>query len=189
LLTKRNLPLAIEVFTFDYLSFPNPERIMSTPQKKVEPMPAEYPGVTPYLSVNDAAAAIEFYKKGFGATEVMRLPGPDGKLGHAEIRIGSALVMLADEFPDYGNLSPKTLGGSAVRLHMYVEDVDAFFEKAVAAGAKVLIPIADQFYGDRSGRLEDPFGHVWLVSTHTEDVSPEEMQKRMAAYSQKPSSD
>ena len=162
---------------------------MSTPQKKVEPMPAEYSGVIPYLSVNDAAAAIEFYKQGFGATELMRLPGPDGKLGHAEIRIGNALVMLADEFPDYGNLSPKTLGGSAVRLHMYVEDVDAFFEKAVAAGAKVLIPIADQFYGDRSGRLEDPFGHVWLISTHTEDVSPEEMQKRMEAYSQKESGD
>lgn len=157
---------------------------MSTPQKKVEPMPAEYPGVTPYLSVNDAAAAIEFYKKGFGATELMRLPGPDGKLGHAEIRIGDALVMLADEFPEYGNLSPRTLGGSAVRLHMYVEDVDAFFEKALAAGAKVLIPIADQFYGDRSGRLEDPFGHVWLVSTHIEDVSPEEMQKRMEAWTQ-----
>ncbi len=160
---------------------------MSTPQKKIEPMPAEYPGVTPYLSVNDAAAAIEFYKKGFGATELMRLPGPDGKLGHAEIRIGNALVMLADEYPAYGNLSPKTLGGSAVRLHMYVEDVDAFFDKAVAAGAKVLIPIADQFYGDRSGRLEDPFGHVWLISTHIEDVSPEEMQKRMKAFTQKQS--
>jgi PhnB protein len=158
---------------------------MSTPQKKVEPVPAEYPGVTPYLSVNDAAAAIEFYKQGFGATEVMRLPGPNGKLGHAEIKIGDALVMLADEFPEYGNLSPKTLGGSAVRLHLYVTDVDAFFDKAVAAGAKVLIPIADQFYGDRSGRLEDPFGHVWLVSTHIEDVSPEEMQRRMAAYSEK----
>src|SRR6266850_5013475 len=158
---------------------------MSTPQKKVEPIPAEYPGITPYLSVNDAAAAIEFYKTAFGATEIMRLPGPDGKLGHAEVRIGNAVVMLADEAPDSGSLSPKTLGGSPVRLHMYVADVDAFFEKAVAAGAKILIPIADQFYGDRSGRLEDPFGHVWLVSTHTEDVSPEEMQKRMEAYSQK----
>jgi len=158
---------------------------MSTPQKKVEPVPAEYPGVTPYLSVNDAVAAIEFYKRGFGATEVMRLPGPDGKLGHAEIKIGDALVMLADEFPEYGNLSPRTLGGSAVRLHLYVEDVDAFFDKAVAAGAKVLIPLANQFYGDRSGRLEDPFGHVWLVSTHIEDVAPEEMQRRMAAYSEK----
>src|SRR6185369_3836502 len=114
---------------------------MSTPQKKVEPVPAEYPGVTPYLSVNDAVAAIEFYKRGFGATEVMRLPGPDGKLGHAEINIGDALVMLADEFPEYGNLSPRTLGGSAVRLHLYVEDVDAFFAKAVAAGVKVLIPL------------------------------------------------
>jgi PhnB protein len=157
---------------------------MSTPQKKVEPIPAEYPGVTPYLAVNDAAAAIEFYKTGFGATELMRLPGPDGKIGHAEVKIGNAIVMLADEHPDAGHISPKSLGGSTVKLHMYVEDVDSFFENAVAAGAKVLISITDQFYGDRSGRLEDPFGHVWLVSTHIEDVSPEEMQKRMDAYSQ-----
>jgi PhnB protein len=157
---------------------------MSTPQKKVEPIPAEYPGVTPYLAVNDAAAAIEFYKSGFGATERMRLSAPDGKIGHAEVMIGNAIVMLADEDPGAAHISPKALGGSTVKLHMYVEDVDAFFEKAQAAGAKVLLPPADQFYGDRSGRLEDPFGHVWLVSTHTEDVSPEEMQKRMEAYSQ-----
>jgi len=157
---------------------------MSTPQKKVNPIPADYAGITPYLSVKGAADAIEFYKKAFGAIEMMRLPNPDGTLGHAEIKIGNALVMLADEYPDYGNLSPKTLGGSSVRLHMYVEDVDAFFEKAVAAGAKVLIPVADQFYGDRSGRLEDPFGHVWLVSTHVEDVSPDEMERRMKEYSQ-----
>jgi len=157
---------------------------MSTPQKKVNPIPADYAGITPYLSVKGAADAIEFYKKAFGAIEMMRLPNPDGTLGHAEIKIGNALVMLADEYPDYGNLSPKTLGGSSVRLHMYVEDVDAFFEKAVAAGAKVLIPLADQFYGDRSGRLEDPFGHVWLVSTHVEDVSPDEMERRMKEYSQ-----
>ena len=160
---------------------------MSTPQKKVEPIPAEYAGVTPYLSVKDAAAAIEFYKKGFGATELMRLPGPDGKIGHAEVKIGNAIVMLADESSEAGHLSPPTLGGSTVKLHMYVEDVDSFFEKAVAAGAKVLYPLADQFYGDRSGRLEDPFGHVWLVSTHIEDVAPEEMQKRMEAYSPKQS--
>jgi PhnB protein len=157
---------------------------MSTPQKKVEPIPAEYPGVTPYLAVNDAAAAIEFYKSGFGATERMRLPAPDGKIGHAEVMIGNAIVMLADEDPGASHISPKTLGGSTVKLHVYVEDVDSFFEKAEAAGAKVLLPPADQFYGDRSGRLEDPFGHVWLVSTHTEDVSTEEMQKRMEAYSQ-----
>lgn len=152
---------------------------MSTPQKKVNPIPAEYPGITPYLSVKGAAEAIEFYKKGFGAIEMMRLSNPDGTLGHAEIKIGDALIMLADEYPDYGNLSPKTLGGSAVRLHMYVENVDAFFEKALAAGAKVLIPVADQFYGDRSGRLEDPFGHVWLISTHVEDLTPEECDRRM----------
>jgi PhnB protein len=156
---------------------------MSTPQKKVEPIPAEYTGVTPYICVHDAARAIEFYKQGFGATERMRLPDANGKIGHAEVMIGNAIVMLADEFPESGHVSPKTLGGSTVKLHMYVEDVDAFFEKAVAAGAKVLIPIADQFYGDRSGRLEDPFGHIWLVSTHTEDVAPEEMQRRMEAYS------
>ena len=158
---------------------------MSTPQKKVNPIPADYAGITPYLSVKGAADAIEFYKKAFGATEMMRLANPDGTLGHAELKIGDALIMLADEYPDYGNLSPKTLGGSAVRLHMYVEDVDAFFEKAIAAGAKVLIPVADQFYGDRSGRLEDPFGHVWLVSTHIEDVTPDEMELRMKAYSEK----
>jgi len=156
---------------------------MSTPQKKVNPIPDDYPGITPYLTVKGGAEAIEFYKKAFDAMEVMRLPNPDGTLGHAEVKIGNALVMLADEYPDYGNLSPKTLGGSSVRLHMYVEDVDAFFEQAVAAGAKVLIPIADQFYGDRSGRLEDPFGHVWLISTHVEDVSPEEMNRRMEAFS------
>ena len=160
---------------------------MSTPQKKVNPIPADYAGITPYLSVKGAADAIEFYKKAFGATEMMRLANPDGTLGHAELKIGDALIMLADEYPDYGNLSPKTLGGSAVRLHMYVEDVDAFFEKAIAAGAKVLIPVADQFYGDRSGRLEDPFGHVWLVSTHVEDVEPEDMQQRMKEYSEKQS--
>jgi PhnB protein len=158
---------------------------MSTPQKKVNPIPEEYRGVTPYLSVKGAAEAIEFYKKGFGAIEIMRLPNPDGTLGHAEIKIGDALIMLADEFPEYGNLSPKTLGGSAVRLHMYVEDVDAFFEKAIAAGAKVLIPVANQFYGDRSGRLEDPFGHVWLVSTHVEDLTPEEIDRRMKEFSAK----
>jgi len=157
---------------------------MSTPQKKVEPIPKEYPGVTPYIAVNDAAAAIEFYKKGFGASELMRLPAPDGKIGHAEVKIGNAIVMLADENPDVDHVSPTTLGGSTVKLHMYVEDVDKFFETAVAAGAKVVIPVADQFYGDRSGRLQDPFGHVWLVSTHVEDVSPEEMQKRMEAFSQ-----
>ncbi|MGI8838042.1 MAG: VOC family protein [Pyrinomonadaceae bacterium] len=158
---------------------------MSTPQKKVNPIPAEYPGITPYLSVKGAADAIEFYKKAFGATEMMRLTGPDGTLGHAEIKIGDALIMLADEYPDYGNLSPKTLGGSAVRLHMYVEDVDAFFERALAAGSKVLVPVADQFYGDRSGRLEDPFGHVWLISTHVEDVTPAECDRRMKEFSEK----
>lgn len=156
---------------------------MSTPHQKVKPIPDQCPGITAYLGVHDAAAAIEFYKNAFAATEIMRLPMPDGKIGHAEVKIGDATLMLADEAPDAGHQSPKTLGGSTVKLHMYVEDVDAFFERAVAHGAKVLIPPADQFYGDRSGRLEDPFGHLWIVSTHTEDVSPEEMERRMAAFS------
>ncbi len=156
---------------------------MSTPQQKVNPIPAEYPGITPYLGVKDAAAAIEFYKRAFGATELMRLPMPDGKIGHAEVKIGNSIVMLADESPEASHYSPQTLGGSSVKLHMYVEDVDAFFERATAEGAKVIIPVADQFYGDRSGRLEDPFGHLWIVSTHTEDVSPEEMNRRMQAFS------
>ena len=156
---------------------------MSTPQKKVKAIPDEYPGITPYLGVKDAAAAIEFYQKAFGATEIMRLAMPDGKIGHAEVKIGNSLVMLADESPEAGHHSPQSLGGSTVKLHMYVEDVDAFFERAVAGGATVIIPVADQFYGDRSGRLEDPFGHLWIVSTHTEDVSPEEMNRRMAEFS------
>lgn len=158
---------------------------MSTPQQQVNPIPDQYPGINAYLSVNDAAAALEFYKTVFGATEILKLDAPDGKIAHAEVKIRDAILMLADENRDYGTLSPKTLGGSPVRLHMYVEDVDALFERAVAAGAKVLIPPADQFYGDRSGRLEDPFGHIWIVSTHIEDISEEEMGRRMEEFSKK----
>jgi PhnB protein len=153
--------------------------------EKVKHIPDGWHAVTPYLVVKDAARAIEFYGKVFGAKEVMRLPDPSGKIGHAEIKIGGDYVMLADEYPEQGHKSPRSLGGSPVRIHLYVEDVDAVASRAVGAGAKMLIPVADQFYGDRSGRIEDPFGHIWIISTHKEDVTPAEMQKRMEAYSKK----
>ncbi len=144
----------------------------------VKPIPDGYHTVTPYLIVNDGAAAIEFYKQAFGATELMRAPGPGGKLMHAEIRIGDSPIMLADEFPEMKVLSPSSLGGSATSILLYVEDVDALFARAIAAGGKEKKPLQDQFYGDRSGTLEDPFGHSWTISTHVEDVSKEEMDKR-----------
>src|SRR2546425_2372706 len=128
-----------------------------------------------------AARAIEFYKKAFGATELMRMAQPDGRIGHAEIRIGDSPIMLADEFPEMGHRSPQSLGGSPVSILLYVEDVDALFNQAVSAGAKVQKPVQDQFYGDRIGGVTDPFGHVWYIATHKEEVSPEEMRKRAAA--------
>jgi PhnB protein len=134
--------------------------------------------VTPYLVVAGAAEAIAFYAKAFGATETMRLVEPSGRIGHAEITIGNALVMIADEHPEMGIRGPRALGGSPVTLVVQVDDVDAVATQAVAAGAKVVFPVKDQFYGERSGRFEDPFGHVWILSTHVEDVSPEEMQRR-----------
>ena len=146
----------------------------------VKPIPEGYHTATPYLCVKGAAEALTFYKKAFGATEIMRMDGPDGKIGHAEIKIGDSPIMLADEHPEMNFRSPKTLGGSPVSLMLYVEDVDAFAAKAVEAGLKVLRPVTDQFYGDRSGHFEDPFGHTWAISTHKEDVSPEEMARRMA---------
>lgn len=149
----------------------------------VRPVPEGYSTVTPYLIVSGAANAIEFYKKVFGATELMRFPQPDGKIGHAEIRIGSSIVMLADEAPDIGYRSPQSLGGSGTGIMLYVENVDSVFERAIEAGAKTHQAVKDQFYGDRSGSLIDPFGHLWTVSTHVEDVAPEEMQRRMAAFS------
>jgi PhnB protein len=149
--------------------------------KKVQPIPEEYRGATPYLSVKDAAGAIEFYKKAFGAREVMRMPQPDGKIGHAEVRIGDAPIMLADEFPEMNFRSPQSLGGTPVNIVVYVNDVDALVGQAVGAGAKLSKPVADQFYGDRVGVLEDPFGHSWSFATHIEDVTPEEMNKRAAA--------
>lgn len=142
--------------------------------------PAPLSAVTPMLAIKDAADAIEFYKMAFGARELFRLTYPDGKIAHAEIQIGDALVMLAEEDLRY-NTSPMTLGGTSVILNLYVADVDALFASALAAGAREIFPVRDQFYGDRSGRLQDPFGHMWIVSTRKEEVSPEEMQRRMDA--------
>lgn len=147
----------------------------------VKPIPDGYHTVTPYLIVKDAAGAIEFYEKAFGATEIMRMPDPSGKVGHAEIKIGDSPIMLADEFPEMGARSPQSIGGSPVSILLYVEDADSRFAQAVAAGAKSIRPLKDQFYGDRSGSVEDPFGHVWHIATHKEDVSHEEMQRRMDA--------
>lgn len=147
----------------------------------VTPVPAGFHTATPYLIVRDAARALEFYRQVFGAKELSRLATPDGKVGHAEIRIGDSRIMLADEFPEWDARSPQTIGGSAVYIMLYVEDVDAVVARAVAAGATLFKPVADQFYGDRSGSLTDPFGHKWTVATHKEDVSPEEVKQRAAA--------
>lgn len=147
---------------------------------KVKPIPDGYPRVTPYLCIDGASAAIDFYCKVFGATERMRMPAPDGKIGHAELQIGDSVIMLSDEYPEMGVRGPKSLGGTAVTISVYVDDVDDVFDRAVNAGAKALRPAKDEFYGDRSGQFEDPFGHRWSVATHIEDVSPEEMAKRAA---------
>ena len=147
----------------------------------VRAIPAGYAGVTAYLIIRDAARALEFYRQAFGATEVMRLPGPNGTIGHAEIRIGEGHVMFADENVGMGYRSPEALGGSPVSLMFYVDDVDARVAKALAAGATILHPVKDQFYGDRSGSVTDPFGYVWTIATHTEDIAPDEMKRRMAA--------
>jgi PhnB protein len=146
----------------------------------VKPIPDGYHSVTPYLIVKGAADALEFYKKAFGAVEIFKMPMPDGKLGHAEIQIGNSRVMLADEVPGMGYKGPQTLGGSPVSMCIYVEDVDAAAKRAIDAGIKVVRPVQDQFYGDRTGVFEDPFGHVWSIMTHKEDVSPEEMRRRLA---------
>jgi PhnB protein len=149
------------------------------PKSKVRPIPEGMHTVTPHIVCADAAGAIEFYKKALGAVELMRMPGPDGKLMHACIKIGNSPVMLVDEMPQWGVLGPKTLKGSPVTLHIFVEDVDAFAARAVAAGAKVTMPIADMFWGDRYGVLQDPFGHQWSVATHMHDLTPEEIKKAM----------
>lgn len=148
---------------------------------EVKPVPEGYHTVTPYLIIRDAARAIEFYKKAFDAKEMVRMPAPGGKIGHAEIKIGDSYIMLADESPEMGHNGPQSIGGSPVSIVLYLEDVDAVVGRAVAAGAKLVRPVEDQFYGDRSGGVEDPFGHSWHISTHIEDVSPEEMKKRMDA--------
>lgn len=147
----------------------------------VNPIPDGYHSLTPYLIIDGAAAALDFYREAFGAVELFRLPGPDGRLGHAEIQLGNSRVMLADEFPEMDARGPRTLGGSPVGLCLYVPDVDAVFARALAAGATVQRPLADQFYGDRSATVVDPFGHKWTIATHIEDVSPEEMERRAQA--------
>jgi PhnB protein len=149
----------------------------------VKAIPQGYHAVTPYLILSGAAAAIAFYKEALGAEEVMRIGGPGGRIGHAEIKIGDSRVMLADEHPEIGALSPKTVGGSPVSIHLYVEDVDRAIERAVAAGANLVRPVADQFYGDRVGGIEDPFGYRWFIATHKEDLTIDEIQRRAAAQS------
>ena len=152
----------------------------------VKPIPEGYNTATPYLTVDGASSALDFYKKAFGATERMRMPGPGGKVMHAEFQIGDSTIMIADEFPEMDVRGPMTLGGSAVSIMLYVEDVDSVVDQAVAAGAEVIRPIKDQFYGDRSGAIKDPFGHKWQIATHKEDVSPEEMKRRMQACMKPP---
>jgi PhnB protein len=148
---------------------------------KVSYIPKDYNSVTPYLVIKGAAKAIDYYKKVFGAVETVRMGGPDGKIGHAELKIGNSHIMLADENPAMGegHTSPATVGGSPVSLYVYLPDVDSVVEKAAAEGAKIMKPVQDQFYGDRSGFIQDPFGHLWGIATHVEDVSPEEMKERM----------
>ncbi|MEV7525135.1 VOC family protein [Streptomyces sp. NPDC091371] len=144
----------------------------------VQPVPEGYPRVTPYLCVDGASAAIDFYVSVLGARERMRMAAPDGRIGHAELELGKSVIMLADEFPDIGFRSPKAVGGTPITLHVYVEDVDAVFAEAIARGATEVSPVKDEFYGDRTGQFEDPFGHRWNVATHIEDVPPDEMAKR-----------
>ena len=144
-------------------------------------VPEGYHAATPYLIVKGAAEAIEFYKRAFGATELLRMADPQGRVGHAEIKIGDSVIMLADEHLAMGYRGPRSLGGSSVSILLYLEHVDTVFERAINAGARALRPVANQFYGDRSGTLEDPFGHVWTVATHVEDVPPDELERRIAA--------
>ena len=149
--------------------------------EKVKPIPDGYHAITPYLSIKGASDAIEFYKKAFGATEVLRMAQPDGRIGHAELQIGDSKIMLADEHPEMDFRSPRAIGGTPVMRHLYVEHVDTVVGRAIASGAKALRPVQDQFYGDRSGSVVDPYGHIWHVATHKEDLSMEEIGKRAAA--------
>lgn len=145
----------------------------------VNAIPPGHHTVTPYLAVKNGIEALKFYTNAFGATETFKLLLPDGRIGHAEIRLGDSVIMFSDEFPEYGGKAPVTLGGSPVSIHLYVDDVDAFFKRALNAGAKERKPVMDQFYGDRSGQLEDPFGHLWWVATHKEDVAVDELERRV----------
>lgn len=146
----------------------------------VSPIPTDRPRLGPYITVDDGAAALEFYRRAFGAVELSRMADENGRIGHAELRIGDGVLMLSDEFPEYGARAPKTIGGSPVMLHLYVEDADAVVASAEAAGATVDEPVADQFYGDRGGKLTDPFGHRWWIATRVEEVSEEEVKRRAA---------
>jgi PhnB protein len=145
----------------------------------VKPVPDGYHTITPHLTVRDAARAVEFYKEAFGATERGAMKGPDGKIMHAELMIGDSIIMLADEFPEFGGLSPLSTGGSSTSLHIYLDGVDAAFDRAVKAGAEVEMPVTDQFWGDRYGTLKDPFGHKWSIATHTKDMSADDMKRSM----------
>jgi len=145
----------------------------------VKPIPEGHHTLTPFLTVRNAARAIEFYKQAFGATERGVMKGPDGKVMHAELKIGDSVIMLADEFPEFGSLSPQSIGGSPMGLHIYIENVDAAFDRAVKAGAQVEMPVSDQFWGDRYGKLKDPFGHNWSIATHIKDMSADEMKRSM----------
>jgi PhnB protein len=145
----------------------------------VQAVPKGYHTITPFMTVRDAARAIEFYKQAFGAKEKGVMKGPEGKVMHAELVIGDSTIMLADEFPEFGSLSPQSIGGSGTGLHIYIEDVDSAFDRAVQAGATVEMPVADMFWGDRYGKLRDPFGHKWSIGTHKADLSMEEMKKGM----------
>ena len=153
-------------------------------RRTVKAIPDGYYTATPYLILSNASRAIDFYKRAFGATELMRFPDPSGRIGHAELRIGNSVIMMADEFPERGHQSPQSIGGTGSSIMLYVPNVDAIFDRAIGAGAREMQAVTDQFYGDRSGALEDPFGHRWTIATHTEDVSPDEMQRRMKAMQQ-----
>jgi PhnB protein len=157
------------------------KKVAKKARAKVQPIPKGYHVVTPSITVRGAAEAIEFYKKAFGAKELSRMPGPDGKLMHAEIKIGDSIVMLSDEFPAMGSSSPLTVGGTSASLMIYTKDVDALFNQALAAGAKVTMPLSDMFWGDRYGQVADPFGHKWQLATRKENLTAREMAKRGAA--------
>ena len=146
--------------------------------KATKPIPQGYHSVTPYMVLRDAAKAIDFYKKAFGAVEKFRMAGPDGKIGHAEIQIGDSMIMISDENPQWGTKSPQTLGGTPVGIFLYVPDVDATFKQAISAGAKEVMAVTDQFWGDRYGKVADPFGHAWNLATHKEDLTPAEIEER-----------